>query len=1119
MPPRRSRSAALAAVLLLAAPGPARPPIDPPPRPRDLTGEDARRVEELHTKAWELRLAGKAAEAQAAVREALAIRRRVQPADHWEIAEDEQRLRTLERIAALPAGAQAEVAAVPRSNDELKRLYQQGKFAEVARRFEQGLATYQKHLGADDLAVMTARHELARLLVRADRPADAERVAREAAAATLRVLGERHPLTGQCHGDVARALAARGKHAEAQPFHDKALAVTRAALGDDHPETAFAYSAAGMNHYTRAEYADAEPLFRRALDIRRRRHGEAHVLTAGSYNNLAACFNDRGLYAEAEPLFRQALEARRKAVGETHPQTALDYCNVGANLGSQGRYAEAEALLRRGVEIYRGTLGPAHPTTAAAETNLAKVLSDQGRPDEAADLIRRALETCRAKLGDDHPDTADCYQRLAAELHRQGRNAEAEPLARKALAVHLKRRGDDHPDTAESRTALAAVLGDLGDHAAAEKLLRQVLEAREARYGGEHPGTAQARLNVAMTLGAQGRFADAEPVVRRALATYRATLGEAHPTTSRTAAGVADVLHAQGRYAEAAGAGREAVRMFEAARLRASFAGMGRVSFGKYSPLPGLVCCLARTGRAEEAWRYREAGLARGLLDEVAAREARPLDPAERRREHDLLDRLDALDRRLAAPAKPGADKAAADDVRRERERLLAELTHFEAELAERHGVAAGQVYDLARVQRHLAEDEALVGWLDYAPAPPATEPAAEHWAYVVRRTGPPVWARLAGTGPDGAWAEDDSKLPRRLRAALSQPADGPDAADLARRLYALRLAPLEPALKAADELPPVRRIVVLNSAWAAGLPVEVLTDRYTVSYAPSATLFAWLRERRAAPRPDAALLAVGDPVFEPAGAAAKREGGGPAFPPLPGTRAEVEAIAALFPRADKLLGADASEQRLRELADAGGLKGYRFVHLATHAVVDVEHPLQSALVLAQDRLPDPLGQARAGRPVYRGRLSAGDVLRHWKLDADLVVLSACDTGLGRPAPGEGNLGFAQPFFLAGARGLVVSLWKVDDTATALLMRRFYENLLGRRAGLDRPMAKAAALREARDWLRTLTAEEARRLVRDLPGGIRGTERLRPRGDQPEPARPFEHPHYWSAFVLLGDSG
>ena len=107
------------------------------------------------------------------------------------------------------------------------------------------------------------------------------------------------------------------------------------------------------------------------------------------------------------------------------------------------------------------------------------------------------------------------------------------------------------------------------------------------------------------------------------------------------------------------------------------------------------------------------------------------------------------------------------------------------------------------------------------------------------------------------------------------------------------------------------------------------------------------------------------------------------------------------------------------------------------------------------------------------GRLTAERVLRTWKLQADLVTLSACETGLGERAGGEGYLGFAQALMLAGARGTVVSLWPVDDRATTLLMTRFYENMLATPA-----LTKAEALVEAKRWLRDLTAADVERLER-----------------------------------------
>ena len=130
------------------------------------------------------------------------------------------------------------------------------------------------------------------------------------------------------------------------------------------------------------------------------------------------------------------------------------------------------------------------------------------------------------------------------------------------------------------------------------------------------------------------------------------------------------------------------------------------------------------------------------------------------------------------------------------------------------------------------------------------------------------------------------------------------------------------------------------------------------------------------------------------------------------------------------------------------------------------------------------------------------------------MVLSACESGLGRAAGGEGYLGFAQPLFAKGARSLVLSLWKADDQATALLMERFYQNLLGRREGLPKPMAKAEALAEAKEWLRGLRAEQIDDEVERLTRG--SMEKRKPVGT-PASIRRYEHPFFWASFILIGD--
>jgi CHAT domain-containing protein len=156
--------------------------------------------------------------------------------------------------------------------------------------------------------------------------------------------------------------------------------------------------------------------------------------------------------------------------------------------------------------------------------------------------------------------------------------------------------------------------------------------------------------------------------------------------------------------------------------------------------------------------------------------------------------------------------------------------------------------------------------------------------------------------------------------------------------------------------------------------------------------------------------------------------------------------------------------------------------------------------------------------------LTAQEALQRWNLHCDLVTLSACQTALGKYERGEGFVGFAQAMILCGTRSVCLSLWMVNDTATALLMERFYQNLLGKRAGLDAPMPKAAALAEAKKWLRTLSRQEVVKRAAALSDGIsRGKRTVLPPLAVPAAAEeakdgdcPFAHPYYWAAFVLIG---
>jgi CHAT domain-containing protein len=1119
------RHLAATAWLAFVVPALAGLPVDQPPppaAPRELSRADVARSAELYAKAVALGREGKFAEARGPIREIADIRARVLGEGHFETADARRELETLAKLAALPEAGREEYRTTYVLSDRLNELSKQNRFDEAREPARQILDVYRRLLGPDASLVAVAAHRYGQVLYQAERFSEAETQFREALRVVRAVAGEDHPSVAAASGELAATLERLGQFAESRRLHETALAITSRLRGKNHPATAVSANNLACFLDRQALYADAEVYYRRAVSALRSRDDEAAKL-ATAYGNLALNLQHRGRYAEAEAVYRESLTLRVKLDGEDHPDTGQVYMNLATNSEARGDVAAAEPLLRKALANFRKAFGDNSPRTARVMSNLAANLDKQAKYAEAERLLREALQVVQRAPQLQARDVAVLSNNLASCLEGQEKYAEAGELCAKALAILREHLGPDHPDVAAALNNVAVNYHNQGKHPEAERSLREALEITRRRQGEGHADTAVARVNLAVNLHDQGKYDEAEGLFREALEAQRQSLGEGHPSTSWTYRNLALCGCARGEYARVAALTTAAAASFETARRRIGFGGLERAGrSADISPLPALAAAAARGGQPEVAWKLYEQDLARGLLDDLSAR---PLANADRSRERQILARLDDLDRRSPSPA------AGSDELRRLREDARAEFVRFQADVAARYGVAAGEVYELARIQEHLPEDAALVAWLDLPHPGQArrADPGGDHWGCVVRRRGAPAWVRLRGSGADGAWTDDDARLTARARRAFAgRPTDGPGAwREVARRLAAQRLTPLEEHLKARPDLPAVQHLIVLPNSKMAGIPLEALTDRFTVSYAPSGTMFAWLIERsagRAAPTSN--LLALGDPVFQ-APADAQAAGGKPpardpgrreAFARLPGTRQEVLGVARVFSETRLLMGAQASEQSLERMAASGDLRAYRFLHFATHGVLDDGDPLRSALILAPEQVGDRIGRVLDGRDLPDGRLTAERILRRWKLDADLVTLSACETGVGKFSGGEGYVGFSQALFVAGARGLVLSLWQVEDAATALLMTRFYENLLGTPEGTVKPMSKALALAEAKRWLRGLGPDDVRELTKDLSKrGTRGRVERRPAGAPASTARTYEHPYYWAGFILIGD--
>ncbi len=1021
------------------------------------------------------------AEALDIARESLASTEGDPDARPFEIGNARRLVATLEYVSGLPDEVQHELAVADSLAEYVYECLGDGRYLEVMRGAEKELEARERILGPNHVEVPSSMLYL------------------------------------------ASGLYGLGRYSEAEPLLRRALVLNQEMLEDQHEDISWNLNDLAYVLEQQGKYLEAEPLYREALEMDRYLFGEDHEFVALGRNNLAYLLQRLGDYEEAGPLYREALDMNLRIFGDEHPRVAISLDNLGFFLRATGDWASAEVLYRQALLMRRRLLGDDHPLVAKSLNNLAYVLEHRGRDDAAREFYLEALDISRRSYGEEHIQVARLLNNLASVS--EGRSEE---LRREALKMLHGISASEHPLTAMCLGNLGNDARARGDFAAAERLYKEALDVERALHREGHPHYTMLLCALAALSVLQGDEAAAESYYTEALDLERGRSGSERNEIATPLKGLGKLCLWQGQPDRAAHYLYEAAGVYESARLGAR-SGIERV-FADRVPYPELAVAQLLLERGEDAWLAAEKHQGRVLADLLLASGVRPLTPAEAAHEDSLRREVGDLERQVSVLEGTAPDVASdavaakADAVADELLRVETEFRAFIQEMASKYPVEEGQIYGKARIQSSLSDEQALVGWVD------ARSVSGDHesWAYVMRDSGPVTWARLGAPSRGDSLHVPGGHELESLRGALANPHSPIMGATLdGGRLWNARLEPLLGALSGVEEL------VVVPSGDMLGMPVEALVDsdgvcageRFIVSYVPSGTIYAWLAERASAARDRSGTrsLFVGDPVFSesqqllveatdpgqldavddyvegyPVVLRSIASGGDLSLlPRLTSSREEILSLAATCPQSTTLLGRDASEQELDRLAASGELGDYSTVHVATHAIIDNDRPEESGLVLSQVDLPDPVEAAMAGARVYDGVVTAKEIMQGWMLDADLVTLSACETGLGVRVGGEGYIGLAHAFLQVGARSVLVSLWKVEDEATSLLMRRFYENRAGTFEGdrdgfVGEPMPKAAALREAKMWLRHYTDGQNH--------------------------KPYEHPYYWSSFVLIGDS-
>ena len=1046
--------------------------------------EDHRRIAlSMQRLAWLYHVQGRLGEAEPLYKRALEVGEKAMPEASLDIA------RNLYNLALLYAT--------------------QGRFVEAEPLYKRSLAMREEALpeGHPDIALIL--NNLGWLSARQGRLGEAEPLILRALAMREKALPEGHPDIAQSLNNLGWLYVTQGRLGEAEPLIKRSHSLREKALPEGHPDIAHSLNDLGEVYRLQGRLNEAEPLFKRALAIREKILPQGHADTSQSVNNLALLYQTQGRVSEAEPLVKQALAMRENALPEGHTDIARGLNNLALYYSGQGRFSEAEPLFVRALAIFEKGLPEGHPDIAENLNNLALLYQARGRLGEAESLFKRALAIFEKTLPEGHFSIAHGLNSLGFLYQGQGRFGEAEQLYQRALVMRENSLPDGHPAIAVSLSTLASLYFVQGRLADAESLTRRALAILEKTLPENHREIASSHGGLSAIAIAREDWPTALSEVGRATAILRGR--EAQIARGRTPAAEGEVkqnanyfrlfiLAAYRQDIQQASLREESFEMAQWAERTAAGGALSQMAARQARGEGALGELVRELQDLESQMAAADARLvaALGRGDAPQAGEIRQQYPVLEARWKGINQQLEGDFSEYVALANPKPLSIVDTQARlRDDEALLMFLGTLELPGIPGESFAwavtksDARWVKLALPPKVIAEEVAALRcglddtlWNGSESEDKCVELVKAH--------------RFDGVGFVGALPFDLERA-RALYKALIGPLE-----DLVKDKHLL-IVPSGPLTSLPFGVlvtePPKTRI---PSSPAGYRDVAWLGTRQPISVLPSVASLKALREHAKSSNAGRPYLGIGNPLLDgpPDDDDSSKQSkiarawqqcslapdqlqvatsarGRRSIPGLrsiiPGTQANIEYVRRQtplpetadelcriarglgVPESEILLGTHATEATVKDLSEKGRLGDYRVVHFATHGALagEVKGLSEPGLILT----PPPSGTSDT-KLLERddGYLTASEIAT-LKLDADWVILSACNTAGATGENAEALSGLARAFFYAGARTLLVSHWAVDSDAAVKLTTRAFQDLKAN-PGIGRAEAFRLSMRE-----------------------------------------------------------